>query len=372
MLNDLPCDNSNSNWPVTHFVCDDLVLGNRIKDLETELAVGQGEIDVVESEVDSIQSDVDDAENRLDTVENDVDGAETAVDTLESEMDTVQSDVDAVESNIDAVEVRLEAVEDFDEQRSFVVVEDSLTWTEANDYCRDTYGTSLATIRNDYDAETLLGLRQELGAYHMWIGLNDMNEEGEWQWVSGYPCEGECDQLEWWNVNEPNDHGKNEDCGHIKKDAESIDVMLNDLPCDNSNSNWPVTHFVCDDLVLGNRVKDLETELAVGQGEIDAVESEVDSVQSNIDAVESDFASLEARVQSLERVNSGLNDLLDAESESVSVPVGFFGDYGDYAIYVLAAGNLVLVVCLVMYCLMARKDPAAKYGKVVMYDTDRV
>jgi len=337
----------------------------------------------VESEVDSIQSDVDDAENRLDTVENDVDGAETAVDTLESEMDTIQSDVDEVESevdsvqsNIDAVEVRLEAVEDgvhfdevFSKSEGFQPTKGSvLTYIDIVDEMHfemditvHSFPSSWASILHCSDAN-----------YPRLPGI----------WIHPNSASGQGFHVKWSNADNQNygpDTGETLVAGetyHLEVDIAQGSLKVTVDGVVKHEATGLASHTTYDNMVCYasdpwyDAADVTVSNLLIGVP--DRLEDRLDAGANAIGELESDFASLEARVQSLERVNSGLNDLLDAESESVSVPVGFFGDYGDYAIYVLAAGNLVLVVCLVMYCLMARKDPAAKYGKVVMYDTDRV
>ena len=64
--------------------------------------------------------------------------------------------------------------------------QNSIDWTDANAYCASTYGTTLATIKDDADASTLLAMKQNLGSYRVWIGLNDIETETEWVWASGY------------------------------------------------------------------------------------------------------------------------------------------------------------------------------------------
>ena len=61
-----------------------------------------------------------------------------------------------------------------------------MAWEDGNDYCNSQYGTSLATITNDVDAQTLLDLFEQNGDY--WIGLYDYTGDNTgWAWVSGYP-----------------------------------------------------------------------------------------------------------------------------------------------------------------------------------------
>ena len=61
-----------------------------------------------------------------------------------------------------------------------------MEWNDGNDYCQSEYGTTLATIRSDDDAQMLLDLFQTDGDY--WIGLYDyVGDNSGWAWASGYP-----------------------------------------------------------------------------------------------------------------------------------------------------------------------------------------
>ena len=62
----------------------------------------------------------------------------------------------------------------------------AISWSDANAYCVSTYGTTLATIKTDIDANTVLSMKQSVGSVHVWVGLNDIGTEGDWEWVSGY------------------------------------------------------------------------------------------------------------------------------------------------------------------------------------------
>ena len=65
-----------------------------------------------------------------------------------------------------------------------IVYGNSISWSDANTYCADTYGTTLATIKSDTDANKVLTMVQGVGS--VWVGLNDIGTEGDWEWVSGY------------------------------------------------------------------------------------------------------------------------------------------------------------------------------------------
>ena len=59
----------------------------------------------------------------------------------------------------------------------------------------------------------------------VWIGLNDINSEGVFEWINGDPYRNEVA----WLPNQP-DNANNEDCAHINVDHSRREEM-NDLPC---------------------------------------------------------------------------------------------------------------------------------------------
>ncbi|GFS19582.1 C-type lectin domain family 4 member M [Elysia marginata] len=59
---------------------------------------------------------------------------------------------------------------------------------------------------------------------HVWIGLTDRTQEGQYKWITGPLLSAEQDSYI-WVPDQPNDAGGNEDC------AEFIHVGLNDINC---------------------------------------------------------------------------------------------------------------------------------------------
>ena len=137
-----------------------------------------------------------------------------------------------------------------------------MNWSEGNNYCYNIYGTSLATIRSDEDAQTLLTLAQS--ADH-WIGLFDYTGDNNgWGWASGYPwfveahsftfcvqiissrglCGGvisdddNCKTLKYWSS--PNPSGSSQDCGQAGWVHTAIDNFVDDAGCSENK------RIVCD------------------------------------------------------------------------------------------------------------------------------
>ena len=75
-------------------------------------------------------------------------------------------------------------------------------WSDAEEFCVNE-GGHLASITSDainsYVREGISG--------HLWIGGNDIHQEGVWQWTDNMPWE-----FTAWDQGEPNNSGGNEDC----------------------------------------------------------------------------------------------------------------------------------------------------------------
>jgi len=137
---------------------------------------------------------------------------------VESGLSTVQSDVEALELRVESIEKGI---------AHFVVVQQQKTWSEANEYCADTYGTTLATIKDDDDAAELLSLWIASGSRLVWVGLNDQESFTNWEWASGWRCDGACSELSWWDGNEP--HDNDEHCATLQ--VQDVNGMIHDWPC---------------------------------------------------------------------------------------------------------------------------------------------
>jgi len=121
----------------------------------------------------------------------------------------------------------------------FIYVNSAKTWDAANEYCQAAYGTSLATIKNDYDA-ALLKEKEFRANEHFWIGINDLSREGFWEWASGYQCATwDCTAEDWWYGSEPNS-GSSADCGLVYNAATTAQNMVIDHGCTSAFK------FMCD------------------------------------------------------------------------------------------------------------------------------
>ncbi|XP_022530092.2 C-type lectin BiL-like [Astyanax mexicanus] len=91
-------------------------------------------------------------------------------------------------------------------------VNQSKNWTEAQNYCRQTY-TDLATINNMDEMKKLNETLKDVVKSSAWIGLK-RGDTGRWQWsLGGFYSVKDSN----WNKGEPNNDGRNEFCVAMKK-----------------------------------------------------------------------------------------------------------------------------------------------------------
>ncbi|XP_061566206.1 C-type lectin domain family 2 member D-like [Cololabis saira] len=113
--------------------------------------------------------------------------------------------------------------------RHYHFVGQSLNWTEAQTYCRQTY-TDLATIQNSEELNQLMNTLSSAGySSDVWIGLN---HEIDWKWSDGF--NGSQQNPEYVFVNEAMNwssaqsycRGKFIDLATMRNDAESQTLPL--------------------------------------------------------------------------------------------------------------------------------------------------
>ncbi|XP_050416123.1 C-type mannose receptor 2 [Patella vulgata] len=108
-------------------------------------------------------------------------------------------------------------------------------WQEARAYCQNN-GGDLLTVKDDVVEEFIVGVLRSLNFYSgVWIGLTDVQKEGEYRWVTG-----EVSSYYNWSPGEPSLFLHNfEDCVVLKMDAG----RWLDAPCELPLDSYP---WVCE------------------------------------------------------------------------------------------------------------------------------
>ena len=118
---------------------------------------------------------------------------------------------------------------------------ETYTFTQANAYCSDTYGTTLASILNEDEWNEALGIFMAFDNSSLWIGLNDESSEGNFKWVDGFSSSYIYNEA--WYDNEPNSESNNvEDCVEMRS---NFDGYWNDQDCGTSQNG-----FICNQPIL--------------------------------------------------------------------------------------------------------------------------
>ncbi|XP_036418069.1 CD209 antigen-like protein C [Colossoma macropomum] len=93
------------------------------------------------------------------------------------------------------------------------------TWAEARQDCRER-GADLVII-NSREEQDFIKKENK----YVWIGLSDLQTEGEWEWVDGSAL-----ITTFWVEGEPNDFHEGEDCAVSKQSSFTMRTW-NDMPC---------------------------------------------------------------------------------------------------------------------------------------------
>ena len=81
------------------------------------------------------------------------------------------------------------------------------------------------------------------GHGNYWIGLNDIETEGEWRWVNGH--RGNTNDHNLWIPGQPNNGNANQDCGRLhSRENSSHGLLVSDEICDSQ-----VQRAICEKLI---------------------------------------------------------------------------------------------------------------------------
>ena len=110
----------------------------------------------------------------------------------------------------------------------FAVIDVEATWNDANEQCKDNFGTTLASIHSDSDNQNTINLCEAdfNGEQNCWIGMSDEDQESSWSWIDG----SNFDYSSWDTTGNPVRPANNEafNCGIVRS---SYSFLWWDWPC---------------------------------------------------------------------------------------------------------------------------------------------
>ncbi len=113
---------------------------------------------------------------------------------------------------------------------AYLACDEELPWQAASEFCQALGGWLVAV-----DSRGENGFLDRLGLDDRWIGLNDIDQEGEYRWSNGQGTD-----YRNWNRGEPNNWEDSEDCIEMLRNER-----WNDLGCEES------LPFICETDVAG-------------------------------------------------------------------------------------------------------------------------
>ena len=120
---------------------------------------------------------------------------------------------------------------------AYAVTNTAMTWFDAQALARSN-GGYLVSVNSATENGFLTNTFHSPLADQLWIGLYDINVEGEWQWTDGTPNDASGSPFTAWGPGEPNNAGA-EDCAHFDGGYTG---QWNDLTCDSqwrAIAEWP-------------------------------------------------------------------------------------------------------------------------------------
>lgn len=132
-----------------------------------------------------------------------------------------------------------DVIKHVEHNHTYKVIKQNFTWDEAKEYCEQ-QGGHLATITDAEESEKVNDLINKTDAKVIWLGADDLNYNGEFEWVTG-----EDFSYSYWGDGEPNNDGGIEHYLVLYKvDKEWV---WNDGPVDTNTFYDPsYIGFVCE------------------------------------------------------------------------------------------------------------------------------
>ena len=120
-----------------------------------------------------------------------------------------------------------------------VLKENGISWSDAEDYCNNNYGTNLVSIHNGDENEMIFSLLSTPAntLIFAWIGLNDQVTDGTFEWSDGTSFN--SNNYQEWNLGtgEGESNNPSENCVSYYTNGYWIDIN-----CDITAIN----HFICN------------------------------------------------------------------------------------------------------------------------------
>ena len=135
----------------------------------------------------------------------------------------------------------------------------TMNWGDARAFCIG-FGSNLASVHSEYEFNQTKRICNESSSFGIgcWLGLNDYDNEGIWEWGDGTSTDygfisnqinnSTIGDTPWAEPGEPNNYDGTEDCVIMEKDIDCYDNNMgvfkwNDQDCDMSLEYVPLCNY---------------------------------------------------------------------------------------------------------------------------------
>ncbi|KAL6467131.1 hypothetical protein MHYP_G00249350 [Metynnis hypsauchen] len=140
---------------------------------------------------------------------------------MKNEMGQLQKEKEMLQKKLSELEQNQRCFRD----SFYYISTEKKSWSESRQDCRER-GADLLIINSREEQEFI---SKVFGSTEAWIGLTDVDREGDWKWVDNSTL-----TTEFWWTGEPNDYERNEDCaitGWRFAPSKNVPTWA-DFPCD--------------------------------------------------------------------------------------------------------------------------------------------
>ncbi|KAK9981648.1 hypothetical protein ABG768_001172 [Culter alburnus] len=203
-----------------------LELETRVKDLTAEKGQLQRNFDSLsqkklelETRVSNLTAEKSQIQNSFNSLSQKKLELETRVSDLTAEKSQLQNSSNSLNQKKLELETELRKIS---EQAigCLVASNKEMSWSDSRKYCRDR-GGDLVIIKSEKKQRCISSFIKDM----VWIGLSDIEKEGNMTWVDNSPL-----KQGFWEKNEPNDAGGKEDCIELNP-GKTVLNNWNDIPC---------------------------------------------------------------------------------------------------------------------------------------------
>ncbi|XP_062861776.1 C-type lectin domain family 4 member M-like [Trichomycterus rosablanca] len=161
------------------------------------------EKDQLQTSYNSLTKEKDQLQTSYNSLTKEKDQLQTSYNSLTKEKDQIQSERDGLKKKLSELERDI-CQSGWVTFRSslYYISTDKKKWSDSREDCRRR-GANLAIINTKEEQDFVKSLNYNK---EVWIGLNDMDEEGKWKWVDGSAL-----TTPFWNHDEPNGN-RGENC----------------------------------------------------------------------------------------------------------------------------------------------------------------